>query len=381
MRPSPLFGCLALTFALAAAARGEQYEAVVQQETEARCLPSLNPVAYPTNRLHPGDRVKVLKEVDGGWLAVEPPSGSFSWINKQYLDASAVNQEPNAVVASTGAVKAPVLIGSEVVPDLPTREGTYLAGGAIVTRRGRDQVYDGKTWMPIEPPPGELRYVRAEAVRKPAPAADRSASAASPAAAPAVEDTEVLYHKARDAEATNLSEAVALYARAAAVERDEGRRKWFLERARVVQEWQHNTEPAMIQGPPQGQLASAGKPSEGRVTPAKNDPAAAPTARLAPPYGGGAAPAAPTPPDQPDPPNWYRSGVGKLRKSGGRDEQGGQLYALDDKRGLPMYYVSPGPGVDLQAYLGRSVELAGPAEFNARLRANYIIAMRVQPAQ
>jgi hypothetical protein len=85
-------------------------------------------------------------------------------------------------------------------------------------------------------------------------------------------------------------------------------------------------------------------------------------------------------PAQPDGLKWYNSGPGKLRKSGAHDEQGRSLYALDDVYGRPFYYIEPGSGVDLQPYLGRAVELVGPAVYDSRLRANHMIAMRVQPA-
>ena len=88
MRSATRFGCLAVAvlFGLAQAGWADSsYDAVIQKQTDARCGHGDSPMFYATNHLKPGDRVRVLKEEDGGWLAILPPSGSFSWINKQLL--------------------------------------------------------------------------------------------------------------------------------------------------------------------------------------------------------------------------------------------------------------------------------------------------------
>jgi hypothetical protein len=41
--------------------------------------------------------------------------------------------------------------------------------------------------------------------------------------------------------------------------------------------------------------------------------------------------------------------------------------------------VGAAPGVNLEAYVGRLVELAGPSVYRGDLRANWITAMRVNP--
>ena len=58
-----------------------------------------------------------------------------------------------------------------------------------------------------------------------------------------------------------------------------------------------------------------------------------------------------------------------------------RTYALDNAQGIPMYYVSAQPGVDLEPSLNRYVELFGRMEYRGDLRANYMIVSRVQPAQ
>jgi hypothetical protein len=399
MRPTALAGWLSLALALAAtAARAEPYAAVVQAETEARCGPSLNPLFYATNKLHPGDKVEVRADRGDGWLEISPPDKSFSWIEKRFLKPDAGAIKPNAVVelSPNGGLEAPVLVGSEVVNEQPTKVGASLKEGAQVTPLGREITDEhGVQWVQIQPPAAEVRYVRADAVRRPAEAPGATA-AGKPAAPPRVgsaapaagqmteEDLKAAYLRTyQETEARDPQEAVAQYYKLAGLDPDPDRRQKALTRADYLRNTPHNP-PA-----PDGSPAPSPAGGEGRVYPLPGEAAAPPSARLSPPAGVppqgqpsvSASPSATgAMPAQPDGQKWYNSGPGKLRKSGARDEQGRPLFALDDLYGRPMYYIAPGSGVDLQPYLGRAVELSGPAEFNARLRANYMIAMRVQPA-
>jgi len=43
---------------------------------------------YATLKLSPGDKVHVLRKDPGGWYMIDPPPGSYSWVN-------AVNVDPN----------------------------------------------------------------------------------------------------------------------------------------------------------------------------------------------------------------------------------------------------------------------------------------------
>ena len=36
---------------------------------------------YPTDKLHTGDQVEVYRHDPGGWCAIRPPEGSFSWVS------------------------------------------------------------------------------------------------------------------------------------------------------------------------------------------------------------------------------------------------------------------------------------------------------------
>src|SRR5207245_9435499 len=101
---------------------------VVQTTAEVRSGPGEK--MYVTNRLGQGDKVTVVGTRDGGWLAIEPPVGSFSWINERFLKHL---QEPRIAYVDTRAdVPAPVLVGSLYVEGKPTVRGTEVKAGTIL---------------------------------------------------------------------------------------------------------------------------------------------------------------------------------------------------------------------------------------------------------
>ncbi len=146
MRRTTRFGCLA--FAVLAGLAPALWadaprDAFIEKETDARCGRGDGAMFYPTNHLKPGDRVRVLKEEDDGWVAILPPSGSFSWVNKQFV-ARRADWEPDVWVVT--APEAPVRVGSNVLQTPPTVIGVTLKAGALVTAiaHGREQVDKGR---------------------------------------------------------------------------------------------------------------------------------------------------------------------------------------------------------------------------------------------
>ncbi|HJT75578.1 MAG TPA: SH3 domain-containing protein, partial [Gemmataceae bacterium] len=151
---------LALTLGTNPSASNILYTATVKVPTaEVRSGPSDK--YYPTNRLRQGDVVEVVKEAEGGWLAVKPPPGSLSWINTRLVRQ--LNARTWAVVAPNDA---PVLIGSRVVDEKPTVVGVHVKQGTLFVSVWETKTADDGSYLPVEPPPGELRYVRGEDVSK-----------------------------------------------------------------------------------------------------------------------------------------------------------------------------------------------------------------------
>ena len=52
-------------------------------DTYVRSGPGKN--YYPTDKLARGDKVEVYRHDPGGWYAVRPPRGSFSWVPARLL--------------------------------------------------------------------------------------------------------------------------------------------------------------------------------------------------------------------------------------------------------------------------------------------------------
>lgn len=119
---------------------------------------------YATGKLRYGERVVVLRESKDqpGWLAIKPPAGSFSWIN-----AKAVKQVDarTGYVESEGNAQVAVRPGSSIVNKAPDVESVKIPSGSIVTILDREVNAEGNTWLPIQPPPTEVRFIPGDAVQ------------------------------------------------------------------------------------------------------------------------------------------------------------------------------------------------------------------------
>ncbi|GAB6165176.1 hypothetical protein JCM19992_11760 [Thermostilla marina] len=144
------------------------YEAyVVREGAIVRAGPGQ---AYPESlRLRFGDRVEVYRHDPGGWCAVRPPEGAFSWVR-----ADGIELLPNGL----GRVRhdgIPSMIGD------PTHEGGVVAwvellAGELVEVLDAKQVsstspsylQDSRsswTWYKIAPPSGEFRWIHRSYLR------------------------------------------------------------------------------------------------------------------------------------------------------------------------------------------------------------------------
>jgi hypothetical protein len=439
MRLSPLPSTLLLTFLIAGplSAQTVLYTAVVSQnEAEVRSKPGLTPAVYPTNRLKSGDRVYVVEERPDGWLGIVPPEGSFSFVNLRYLQRI-VPTQCNWMVVADPQVKVPVIIGSELQTDnkRPTVEGAYLERGAQVRSIGRPLEDGDGQWLPIEPPVGEVRYLRAEAVRRiqpvrpvvatapspardPEPARPNSVVQATPvsqsifvpappppAAIPAPPPTpppaapETLWSRAQQAErGGHILDAIELYNQLYVENRatNPDAANWAITRAAFLRSGQRQAPtptttpqarlvPLQSQAdPPPVTATSRGGFANPRTDKLPDPPPApsAPGAKLNPPSIEGTFTArtgneAPTP-GRSAAPKVYSSGPGTLVRAGIRID-GQPTYRLDLGEGHPNLYVTAVPGLDLERFLDQRVELIGAAEYQGTLRANHMQAYQVQP--
>lgn len=433
MRSTPLAGGLALGLMLAlrgiALAAPVPYTATVTvPEAEVRSGPSTDPKFYPTNRLRQGDPVTVLKERSDGWLEIRPPAGSFSWINTKFTSPIVPTLPNNFRVEAPAGEAVPVLIGEELASGTgrPTVIGARLERATQVHRwqtggRPGAVLTDAYgTWMPIEPPDQEVRYLRAEAIAKPAaPPAPAAPHAAAPAAvipppaptpvaapggtsflpsatqlvagqvpagnaAPAAPklthaEVEEIYSKAVEADrAGNTQAAVPLYYKAVALGMTINSQvtPWALDRANFLMGYTRAVPTVPV--------------ADSRFHPMAVEPVTPPNVQLTRPY--------PPAPEQPAPataatftasrqvaaapgaisgPSQF---VGLLRRSGRGRGIAGKTYVLESDRG-PLLYATPSAGVDLEAYVGKNVELTGVAGYDGEWRANYMTVTQVRLVQ
>lgn len=142
------------------------YQARVKiTEAEVRSGPSLDTKVYPTNKLKRGDLVRVVKEDDGDWLGIVPPAGSFSWIKQLFVEPGG---DKNSNLWMVSETDAQVYYGSTLWKGQPNIISAKLARGTLLTSVGRPFTRENTegVWLPIKPPPSEVRYILARDVEK-----------------------------------------------------------------------------------------------------------------------------------------------------------------------------------------------------------------------
>jgi len=343
-----------------------------------------------TMKLKQGDKVKVLREAAGGWLAIKPPEGSFDWISSKLIKQTGLS-------GTVQTNDVPLRIGSVELTDEPLKQVSEvkLQPGTQVLLVHDKAVYPpGSTegWLPIWPPPQEVRYIRADAVSSSTVTTAANAKSAAPTAAGGLKPaagTDALWEQAVQAEkASNFKEACALW--------DElGKRTVATNNVLAMQYYNHsqylrdyclrNTSGYRPEQqtsvcypgdtPPDGRLVPAATggqaqpsyPPTGQATSqytyVKDDPRAT-VASPKPAYGQPVAQAQSI---------W--SQPGKLRMTAINFE-GKQPYVLESPQGL--MYVTPAQGVDLRPYVERNVRLFGPVVYHGQLRNNYMTVQQVQ---
>jgi SH3-like domain-containing protein len=375
MRVRPAAAILAfLVLAGQAAAIDEvRYAAEVKDaEAEVRSGPGSNDSVYVTNRLPRSAIVHVVQELPDGWLKIKPPHGSFSFINTRFLDHIAGNNW--VVVVSHADVRVPVFVGSNLKPnDRGTLQGCTLTYGTqVIALDGPRLIQDDESWQRIEPPPSEYRYIRETAVRKvdgippptdgsralvakvgsDAPTGQTPANAVPPAAAADTVSPTELKRAAEKAEKEGrLAEAIARYNQYL----DYGQRMGMMtaQEATMIRNRIANLQQSAAgPGPPATTVAAPGTPIQPRGIPQPPAPVAAVDA-------------------------FPSSGPGYLSRSGRRIDSL-VAYRLESTQGFPTLYVTPQAGVDLEPYVGRKVELTGPAVYRGDLRANYMTVVRLR---
>lgn len=122
-----------------------------------------DPASQITSRLKKGQQVHVLEEPAPGWLAIAPPAGSFSWIERSAIEDAGNDQA--RVTARAAAVRP----GSDEA-SLPAGIWTIAHQGDTVRLLDRPPLVIRqpedvrRVWYAIEPPADEVRYLRSDGV-------------------------------------------------------------------------------------------------------------------------------------------------------------------------------------------------------------------------
>lgn len=424
-----LAGLVIVALAGPVSAQAVLYQGTVNQSNApVWCRPATGTGIYHTNELSQGSVVQVVQDLGNGWLAIMPPPGSFSWINRREVQFNQFRNNPDTLVAWAGdnVTRVNVFVGSDITPATRgTVLSVQLAPGTQVHHVKRPDVKDDNgDWTPIEAPYTEMRYIRVEMVTKSAPgmivqnpvqaypAVNSGPSsmfntvatqppgyqpAPFPGAIPTrppVSDAQQLWQRAQQAERTgNINEAMQLYSQLASQTSgpDNALAMQGLNRAYWLREAQRNVAASTIP-PVQPQPLQATPASQVRYG---GNQAGNPAVAYAPPVPGGTPapasagqqPSGPVPSSTPSAPwqpvsneGYLSSGPGWLRHSG-RLLESRKAYVLESTGNYPRLYVTPQAGLDLDQYVGHYVELIGPAIYRGDLRANYMTVVRVQQLQ
>ena len=339
----------------AAAVPGEVMTITAPDGVEVRSGPST--AFYATMKLRQGDKVKVAAKNDkpnAGWIAIEPPTGSQSWINSNFVKLNSSNPSQGIVICHEEA-PAPVKPASSLSDQEPNVESVKLVNGTHLVILGpalfKSTGNSPGSWIPIQPPAGDVRYIPESAVTTTTAVQVTTGTATGFVAPPG-----------GDQSALSEGDAAVLKAKGfylqAAQSTDPNQRAQALARLQAL------GQQAPIQSSIQqtGNTSSAASPPRvalgNTITPAQTT--AGNTALYA--STGSTGPAA-----------WGKWGT--LRKTTYLKD-GQPMYRLEDDRGASLGYAVAAPGLTLEPHVGRFVCLYGTAAYrseDAALRTTYTI--------
>lgn len=154
MRPLLLIS-LCCVMGLASAASGQTkfpYKAFAStDEVYVRSGPGQN--FYATDKLRRGQEVEVYRHDPGGWCAIRPVRGSYTWVSGRYLKPTKRNL---AVVTEEGVVAR---VGSRFADNRDVIQVRLHRGEVVEVIEAPREDGHGNSWYKIAPPSGEFRWV------------------------------------------------------------------------------------------------------------------------------------------------------------------------------------------------------------------------------
>jgi len=341
--------CVVAVLALAAFVRGQnapEPARITLPASEVRA--GASPQFPVTGTLKMGDTV-LIKKRDSRFVEIVPPAGSLSWIQDRLV------KQIDPTTLELVVEEAPVRYGNSVTPaplDIDSRQAR-VKRGARLTIRGAQTKVGETSWWPIEPIPGESRFIEASAITptvappvETAPQAERTKSANTTSAPNAKPARPKEWEQAEQAEREGrYDDAIRIYTELARFNSKEG---GDFTLAVLCQNRIRELSPLRR---PTGTLTNRNTSTNGTRPDANYPPA--------PPLPGASSRvrvSTTRPASEPD--GVRSSGPGYLRRAGIRVD-GQTTYALENSRGDLLLYVTPEAGVNLETHINRRVELYG----------------------
>src|SRR5262249_25850529 len=363
---------------------GPYLATVVDPEVKLRAGPSDQ---FPeTGTLPRGARVEVEREESNGWLAVQVWQGQVSWVMATQVEDLAPDR-PSPKPAMVHADEVTLAAGQVGLPQPLDIRRVKVPKGTILKITGPKVTYDGKTWYPVDPPPGDYRYLPKSSVQfvqaantsfvvrdsappssTPSPTAAARPDpialpgtvqpASSPPPAPKPTVNHPLWAQAEAAEqAGKYDEAEKLYFELARVMNGPGGdhdiANLCYTRIHSLREKKRAGATSGVAAAPASGSPTWAPPKDGRSTLRRPSPGGPMAAAPGAPAGTGSVPPATGPDDKA---RW--SGPGVLTKSA-LAVDGRKTYALESSPGVVRVYVVAAPGKDLDQYVNRRVDVYG----------------------
>lgn len=395
---------LAVLLSPCVAVAADSYRAVViDPEVKLRSGPGAG--YHETGTLIRGAAVLVEREEPGGWVAVTAPYGSVSWVATQFIEDPTPDKPTpkNVLVHAEDELTLAAGKAGENQPldirrvKIPNGTGLLLVGPKVT--------FAGKTWYPVVPPAGDVRYLPKTAIQFEKPANNNFAvritepSGPAPAASPAPSGGVASIPGPASGNVTPVGAGVTaskpavnhpLWAAAETAERD-GR---YLDAEKAL------FDLAALMNAPDGDRAVADlcftrihairEKRRGTATPLPTTSVLQPPSKDDRPVRPGAPQALQASTVRPDKPQdkpatdapaegakW--TGVGTLRRSVlTPDGTGKTAYALETSPGVVKVYVIAGPGVELEKLVGKKVDVYGVPQTRSGLQRPYVVATAVE---
>ncbi|MFP6658303.1 MAG: SH3 domain-containing protein [Pirellulales bacterium] len=405
--------CAVLAFAVPAtlvsgAVAGEfPYQAFVNaSDVYVRSGPGRN--YYPTDKLPRGILVEVWRHDPGGWYAIRPPEGSYSWVASKHLQIVENN------IAEVRGDKVTAYVGSKFSDVHDVRQVQLKRGEPVEIVGEKRFVTPGagatETWYKVAPPAGEFRWVFSRYVTRKGIAATtarheqtkRSSTGGRPAWTDVSKNADDRY--AQTAEYTESGSDVIRLASG-----EEPQKHSILATARSTNIEQLDLElSTIISDPPTewqlDNLRELAKQALGRTRTALARGKARRLVNEIERYQALqdeylkfdreqedferqnrlVAAAADIPPS-----DWRKisdidvsnfDGLGKLTPVKSR-RYGAPEYALTNPEGRVVMFVSPAQGMNMRRYIGKVVGVSGQRGFIPQLRKGHITVTHVEPIE